>query len=73
MSEHRMSPLPLWDKKDVAAFFKVKVRTTDDWAQRGIGPLFTKINGARRYRPEDCYAFAEENIRRSTSDTAEAA
>lgn len=44
---------PLADSREVAAYLGVSVRTLDDWAHRGIGPVYSRVGRHRRYRWSD--------------------
>ncbi|MFC5753386.1 helix-turn-helix transcriptional regulator [Actinomadura rugatobispora] len=41
---------PLGDSLEVAEYLKVSVRTLDDWAHKGVGPVYHRVGKHRRYR-----------------------
>jgi predicted DNA-binding transcriptional regulator AlpA len=51
----------------------LSVRTFESLRLRGGGPPFVKLGRAVRYRRGDVLAWAAGKLRRSTSDTGEAA
>ena len=40
---------PLATKEEVARFLAIEPKTLDNWASTGRGPVFVKVEGARRY------------------------
>ena len=51
----------------------LSVRTFEALRLRGGGPPYVKLGRAVRYRRDDVLAWAAGKLRRSTSDTGEAA
>ena len=52
-----------------ARFLGCSVRSIQGWRYRGGGPRYCRLSGRNiRYRRIDCYLWAEEHIRTSTSD-----
>lgn len=45
--------------REVAALLNVKQQTLDAWASQGRGPDYVKVEGVRRYDPEDLRAWLE--------------
>jgi excisionase family DNA binding protein len=56
-------PLPLGTPAEVAAYLQVSERTVEDWAYRGVGPSFTRVEGQRRYKWEDVERYLAERTR----------
>jgi excisionase family DNA binding protein len=54
---------PLATSEDVAEYLQVSIRTVEDWAYRGRGPVFVMAGDQRRYRWEDVDAYLAERIR----------
>lgn len=52
-----------------AEFLGLSHRTLQRWRVDGAGPRFYKLGRAVRYRLDDLQAWAEEQARRSTSDS----
>lgn len=46
-------------KEEVAEYLQVKPGTLDAWAKRGAGPVYSKIEGHRRYDWADVRAWVE--------------
>ena len=46
-------------KEEVADYLKVKPGTLDAWAKQGRGPVYSKIEGARRYDWTDVRDWVE--------------
>lgn len=64
----------LLSEKQAADFLGFKVKTLQKWRITGEGPLFVKHSRRSvRYRRRDLIAWTEDRLRRSTSDTGEAA
>lgn len=54
---------------DAAAFLGFSPRALQNWRVRGGGPCFVKVSTRSiRYRRRDLMNWADERIRRSTSD-----
>jgi excisionase family DNA binding protein len=45
--------------QEVADYLKVKPNTLDHWASDGRGPVYTKIEGSRRYDWADVREWVE--------------
>lgn len=63
----------LLNTRQAAEALGVCTRTLEGCRTRGDGPAFLKIGRATRYRPGDLLDWLESRVRRSTSDSAEAA
>lgn len=57
---------PILDRKQVAEYFQVTLRTVENWSREGILPYY-KIRSVTRYRLSDILALWEERfaVRRS--------
>lgn len=44
-------------EQDVANRFRVSVSTVKSWRRRSLGPVYYKIGGAVRYKPEDVDSY----------------
>lgn len=53
---------------DAAVHLGLSPRTLEKHRCYGTGPVYHKLGGRIVYRPEDLDAWAEQGIRRSTSD-----
>ncbi len=60
--------LELLTTREAARVLKTRPSCLENWRWRGEGPPFVKIGRMVRYRPEDLSSWAEERLRRSTSD-----
>ena len=49
----------LANTRDVAEYLNVKPQTLDAWASQGRGPVYSKIEGARRYDWADVREWVE--------------
>lgn len=58
---------------EAASLVALSIRTFEALRLRGGGPPFIKLGRAVRYRRGDVLAWAAGKLRRSTSDTGEAA
>ena len=60
----------LLDERELAALFRVSVRTVQDWRQSGKGPPFLKLTDKKhsgvRYHPADVRAYVAQ--RRASSE-----
>lgn len=64
----------LLSEQQAADFLGFKVKTLQKWRITGEGPPFVKHSRRSvRYRRRDLITWIEERLRRSTSDTGEAA
>ena len=45
--------------EEVAAYLNVHPQTMANWASRGTGPAYSKIEGQRRYNWDDVRAYVE--------------
>jgi hypothetical protein len=64
----------LVDERTAATMIDLTPRFLQERRRRGDGPPFVQISSrCIRYRPEDLERWAEERLRRSTSDAGEAA
>jgi excisionase family DNA binding protein len=54
---------PLATSEEVADYLRVSVRTIEDWAYRGRGPIFVMAGDQRRYKWEDVDAYLAERSR----------
>ncbi len=64
----------LVNEKVAAAFLGLTVRTVQSLRQRGDGPRFIRISSrCIRYRRIDLRAWIDARMRKSTSDTGQAA
>lgn len=50
--------------KEVAAYLGVHPQSMDRWASQGKGPVYTKIEGIRRYEWEDVRSWIQDNKQR---------
>jgi excisionase family DNA binding protein len=66
-------PAPFLDTRQAAKLLQLSHRTLERWRLEGQGPVFVKMGGAVRYRMADLEAWAEAQLRRSTSDPGKAA
>jgi predicted DNA-binding transcriptional regulator AlpA len=56
-------------ESEASSFIGFSVRALQGWRVSGGGPHYVKIGGkAVRYRRRDLIAWAETNLRRTTSD-----
>ncbi|MCW2884442.1 MAG: DNA-binding protein [Streptosporangiaceae bacterium] len=51
-----------WTPEDVSAFLGVPVPTLYRWRHKGIGPKGRRIGRHVRYKPEDVWAWFEEQV-----------
>lgn len=59
----------LLDEQSAARFLGFTPRALQAWRQRGGGPQFVRISSrAVRYRKQDLVAWAENRLKRSTSE-----
>ena len=56
-TERRNLALPI----EVAEFLRVEVKTLKQWRWLGVGPRWTKANGAIRYRWDDVETYLDEH------------
>ncbi len=49
---------------DLAARWRLTIRTLDRWRIAGTGPAWLLLNGSIRYRAEDVLAFERARLRR---------
>ena len=54
---------------DVAALWSISTNTLRKWRWEGKGPKFVKLGARVVYRESDVMAYAQENIKSSTSKT----
>jgi excisionase family DNA binding protein len=62
---------PLMTRQDVAARFRVHVRTVDEWARQGRLKTIHTPGGQRRFRPEDVDRFTDEQEDESNDEDAD--
>lgn len=63
----------LLSQDDVSKLLKVTKETLANYRSDGKGPRFVKAVGKVHYRKSDVWAFIEQSVKRSTSDTQEVA
>jgi len=51
---------PLAKTEQIATHLQVSPRTMDDWASRGVGPPFIRVQGQRRYSWQAVERWVEE-------------
>lgn len=49
----------LANTKEVAEYLGIAPNTLSNWAYQGLGPVYSKINGQRRYDWADVRAWVE--------------
>ena len=65
---------PLLRQKEAARILNVSPRTLEAWRYRGGGPVYIAMTPRSvRYRVSDLEAWANQRVRRSTSDTGDQA
>ena len=60
------------NQRQLADRWDVSEATLERWRSEGIGPVFLKLQGRVLYRLEDVEAFESDNLRKSTSERADA-
>jgi predicted DNA-binding transcriptional regulator AlpA len=60
----------LLNGREVAELLRLSERTVERHRLAGTGPRFVAVGRAIRYRRRDVFAFVEEHVRRSTSESA---
>jgi excisionase family DNA binding protein len=50
---------PLWDKKTVAKYLGISIKTLDRWLSEHRGPIGRKVGVQVRYRPADVQAYLD--------------
>jgi hypothetical protein len=56
-----------YTEQELAARWKISIKTLQDWRFRGFGPKFLKLGKNVRYPISEILAFEEENTVSSTS------
>ena len=49
----------LWDKRAVARYLGISVKTLERWLGEGSGPRGLKVGAQVRFKPADVQAFVE--------------
>ena len=55
-------------QQELAACWRISVRTLERWRWLGEGPQFIKVGGRVVYRLEDVEAYERNQLRASTAD-----
>lgn len=50
-------PERLLNQTELADLLNVKLRTVEGWRRRRVGPVYIRIEGQVRYRPEDIETY----------------
>lgn len=58
--------IALLDAAGASAYLGLAKHTLDQWRSKGVGPRYTKLGGAIRYRIADLDAFIEAGLHVST-------
>ena len=53
-------PLEIMDKREAAAFLRIRPRTLDDWQKRGLIPYCKLPSGSVRFRRDHLLAFVAQ-------------
>jgi hypothetical protein len=55
----------LWTHRQTAWFLKITPGTLYVWVSKGVGPRSYKLNGSRRYDPNDVQTFLSQHTANS--------
>lgn len=61
---------PTYDEDEVAARFRISVKTVQKWRQTNRGPRYVKVGRLVRYRESDIQAWLNEQTRTNTTQRA---